>query len=90
MRLFVEKGVANDNNNVYFIDAKKNIISAPDAMADMLACQYSSVFSTPRENLPEPGVLFPEPLQQNCLNNIVFSKTDIEEAIDEVSNTADL
>ena len=56
-------------------------------MADILSKQYSSVFSTPRDPLPNPNELFTEDNLAN-LNDIVFSEDDIIEAIGELSNNA--
>ena len=75
-----------------FIDAAKNVISNPMKMAEMLADQYSSVFSQPKETLAEPSEYFPEeaPSEDSkpAIVDIQFTSKDIEEAISEISVTA--
>ena len=56
-------------------------------MADILSKQYASVFSIPREPLPDPFDIF-NGADPTKLNDIDFTESDIIEAIDELSNNA--
>ena len=75
------------------IDLASNITTCPLHMANMLAEQYSSVFSTPKEELTEADDIFPECAGGDTagrpkLSDIKFSAEDIARAIGEVSSTA--
>ena len=75
------------------IDLASSIITCPLQMANMLAEQYSSVFSTPKEELTEADDIFPEceggdTAGRPKLADIKFSAEDIARAIGEVSSTA--
>ena len=75
------------------MDLASNIVTCPVKMANMLAEQYSSVFSTPKEQLSNPEDYFPEDPQEETtgrpgLSDIQFSAEDIARAIGEVSATA--
>ena len=67
------------------IDTAKNIISCPQKMANLLAEQYKSVFSCPKENMQEPDIIFGSSSEGATLENIYFFPEDIEIAIDEIS-----
>ena len=72
-----------------FINSAKNIVTCPVAMAKMLAEQYISVYSTPKEQLPVAKDIFTDtPHGNHWLHNISFDQDDIIEAIDEISPTA--
>ena len=75
-----------------FIDAAKNVISLPSKMAEMLTTQYCSVFSQRREPLGSASDYFPEEPTPNpnkpIIDDIQFTRTDIEEAINEISPSA--
>lgn len=78
-----------------FIDAAKNVISNPLKMAEMLADQYCSVFSQPKETLAESTEYFPDENHTATgststpnIRDINFTRKDIEEAINELSPTA--
>ena len=73
-----------------FIDVMKDlVVTNPITMAKMLSEQYNSVFSTPKEPMPEVKEIFPDTRsRQNGLCNITFDEEDIIEAIDQISPTA--
>ena len=68
------------------------VISCPQKMADMLAEQYNSVFSIPKEKpiSPSQGIFqCGSHLQDGrYISDIEFSVKDIEEAISDISTTA--
>ena len=74
------------------MDVSRNIVTCPTKMANMLAHQYNSVFSSPKEPLQDPKEVFPEdslPDRNNpSLYDIKFSEHDIIKAIGEISATA--
>ena len=72
------------------IDAVSNIVTCPMKMAEMLAEQYSKVFSEPREPMLEPEELFPNHINPSSpwLHDIRFDVDDIVTAIDEIPRTA--
>ena len=70
-----------------FVDKNHNIVSCPEKMADMLAAQYSNVFSLPREEMKPANELFPDS-SDIAIGDIIFNQTDIEDAIDNISSTA--
>ena len=64
-------------------------VSDDKEMAETLSSQYSSVFSTPKQKLPDSNTLFHQDISDNMsLCNFEFNVKDIEEAIDEISLTA--
>ena len=64
-------------------------VSDDKGMAETLSKQYSSVFSTPKQNLAEPTVLFENDFNDpNSITDVEFSKQDIIKAIDDISMTA--
>ena len=70
-------------------DAALTIISCPLKMAEMLAEQYSSVYSEPKEHLMKPRNIFPDSRTGNhMLHNVPFDQEDIVEAIEQISSTA--
>ena len=72
-----------------FIDVAKDLVTDPMKMAGMLAEQYKSVYSTPKEPLPEAKDIFSDTNTDNhWLHNISFDEDDIIEAIDKISPTA--
>ncbi|CAL4152241.1 unnamed protein product, partial [Meganyctiphanes norvegica] len=72
-----------------FIDATENLVTSSIEMAEMLAEQYSSVYSTPGEPLPKANELFSDDHTGNkWLHNITFDEEDIVEAIDQISSSA--
>ena len=54
-------------------------------MANLLAEQYKSVFSCPKENMQEPDIIFGSSSEGATLENIYFFPEDIEISIDEIS-----
>ena len=76
------------------IDSAYNIVTCPIRMAQMLAEQYNSVFSKPKEGIPDPEVLFPETNVKTSegdsplLHDLLFTPADIVRAIGEVSSSA--
>ena len=70
------------------IDAAKNIISCPQKMANVLADQYNSVFSTPKESMKDPETIFGEQRQGPVLEDIRLYPEDIESAIDEIGTNS--
>ena len=61
----------------------------PIKMSKMLSEQYNSVFSSPKESMPEAKEIFSDTQSKNpWLSNIVFDEEDIIEAIDQISPTA--
>ena len=75
------------------MDLAKNVISCPMKMAEMLANQYSSVFSTPKEPLEERTYLFPGEdhdvqAAHGSIMDIEFTREDLEEAINEIRPSA--
>ena len=66
-----------DENNSYTGSSKK--------MADLLSTQYTSVFSKPLTTSPYANC---EKITTSTLDDIEFSKEDIEDAIDELANTS--
>ena len=73
-----------------FIDTVKDlVVTNPITMAKMLSEQYNSVFSTPKEPMPEVKEIFPDTHSRHQgLCNITFDEEDIIEAIDQISLTA--
>ena len=72
-----------------FIDTAKDLVTNPIKMAKMLSEQYNSVFSSPKESMPEAKEIFSDTQSTNpWLSNIVFDEEDIIEAIDQISPTA--
>ena len=72
-----------------FIDATKELVTNPIKMAKMLSEQYNSVFSTPKETIPEVKEIFSDTHSRDQgLSNIAFDEEDIIEAIDQISLTA--
>ena len=68
------------------IDTCGNIISCATRMASMLAEQYSSVFSKPREPLLDADRIFTtQDTTDNSLSDITFTEEDISKAIGELS-----
>ena len=58
-------------------------------MAEMLSEQYKSVYSTPKESLPEPKEIFQgDQTSSHWLYNVTFGEEDIKEVIDQISSTA--
>ena len=71
------------------IDSASSIISCPVKMAEMLVAQYSKVFSTPKEPLPDPRDIFTEQQMNDPeLYDFDFTVDDLKEAISEISPTA--
>ena len=73
------------------IDASEAIITCSSTMAEMLAEQYNSVFSTPKERLKSPEDIFTDDDQdaaRSPLHDIEFTEKDIANAIGEISPTA--
>ena len=72
-----------------FVDAANELVIGSLRMAEMLAEQYQSVFSTPKESLPEANKIFQgDQVTSHCLHNVAFDKEDIVEAIDQIPSTA--
>ena len=72
-----------------FVDAAKDLVTNPFKMAKMLSEQYNSVYSTPKEPMPDAKEIFSDTLSRNkWLYNIAFDEEDIIEAIDQISPTA--
>ena len=73
-----------------FIDQAKNIVSCPTKMAKMLANQYNSVFSVPKEEIKDPLDIFPKSTdsEDRFLTDLVLTRKDIEDAIKGVSPSA--
>ena len=70
-----------DENGVY--------VSSPPHMANILAQQFSSVFSKMKAPLPPPTELFPEePLSESTINDIVFTVESVIEAIMKLSSSS--
>ena len=67
-----------------FIDTTNNIATCPSKMASMLAKQYSSVFSTPKETLSDPHVMSTDESIRAAagdhLDSITFKSECIEKA----------
>ena len=70
------------------IDIASNIVSCPAKMAEMLADQYSKVFSKPKEPLSTAEDIFDGENPTQCLQDIDFTEDDIVKAIGEISPTA--
>ena len=66
------------DDNIYIYDNKE--------MADILARQYKSVFSSPTSTCPSKEELFPN--NSDVLNNLEFEAKDFITAINELSETA--
>ena len=66
---------------------KKKYATSNADMAKILSDQYSSVFSTLREPLVDPALLFNSE-DTSSLTDIEFTTSDIMEAIDEISSNA--
>ena len=72
-------------------DAAGNVITCSISMAQLLAEQYCSVFSTPKEPLKSPEDIFSKEtgeIRHETLLDIHFSEEDITKAINEISPTA--
>ena len=71
------------------LNANNEYVSNSGEMADILASQYSSVYSLPRKILDDPGSIFPvtDP-ERDFLEDVIFDEGDIVKAIDELSLTA--
>ena len=73
------------------IDAADNIITCSTNMAELLAEQYRSVFSSPKKPLDHPDVIFDIDglaSTREQLLDIQFTEDDIAKAIGEISPTA--
>ena len=71
------------------LNATKSLITCSQKMSEMLADQYSSVFSQPKYPGTLPHELFPdEPLNGSSITKILFSDEELEEAMDELSVNA--
>ena len=71
------------------MDAAKTLITCSLQMADILAEQYSSVFSEPREALQQPENIFSsDSIDRPHLSDITFDENDIVKAIDDISSTS--
>ena len=71
------------------IDIAGTIISCPSRMAHMLAQQYSSVFSNPKEPLLSPDEIFTQMDDtRSSILDISFTEDDIKKAIGELSPTS--
>ena len=56
-------------------------------MAEMLSEQCKSVYSTPKESLPEVKEIFQgDQTSSHWLHNVTFDEEDIKEAIDQISS----
>ena len=72
-----------------FFDYAKKLITSPIKMAVMLSEQYSSVYSVPKQTLPEAKEIFTfSNERRQTLKNIIFDEQDIIEAIDQISPSA--
>ena len=68
-----------------------SIISDNKTMADMLANQFSSVFSVPAEELPSPKVVFDISSNQTnfpCIEDICFNLSDFIEALESLKSSS--
>ena len=73
------------------VDDSGKLISNPKEMAEILASQYNSVFSTPKYDLNDDNETFRDTDLVNKpdkLHKIDFNQDDIEKAIGEISPTA--
>ena len=70
------------------LDQEGNYISDSKEMANTLGTQYSSVFSTPHSEPVNPEELFDVNSDPSKLTDIVFSPSDIIEAIEDISPNA--
>lgn len=72
------------------IDAASQIVACPMKMAEMLANQYSKVFSTPQKPMEEPSEVFPDRDYNShpWIQDINFDEEDIIEAINEIPRTS--
>ena len=73
--------LVDDNDN-------SKTVSCPKQMADLLATQYQSVFSEPKQPMDDPADLFPEETNEQNLGNIYFDEVDIIDAIGELNATS--
>ena len=72
-----------------FVDAANKLVTDSLRMAEMLSEQYKSVYSTPKESLPEAKEIFQgDQTSSHWLYNVTFDEEDIKEAIDQISSTA--
>ena len=68
------------------LDTASNLVTCPLKIGEMLATQYSSVFSTPKHSDTENKELFEkEPHHEDGLSYFEFSEADIAEAMGEFS-----
>ena len=74
------------------LDSASKLISCPKQMAEMLADQYTSVFSTPKEDIHKAEDHFPWNdnafPNETHLEDISFTRDDIEDAINDIPLTA--
>ena len=70
------------------LDENNKLTSNSKIMAEILSKQYSKVFSTPTENLPNNHPRTSTQETQSCLHTISFTEEDITSAINEISPTA--
>ena len=70
------------------IDSAKNLISAPQKMAEMLSTQYSSVFSTPGNDNISPHTIFPETDDPGGIGDIIFDDDELADAMQELKSNA--
>jgi hypothetical protein len=69
------------------VDADKNTVTCAREMADMLAHQYESVFSKPKQAMEDPNDMFSDECSLGRhLHDIYFDVDDIVEAIGEISS----
>ena len=72
-----------------FVDAANKLVTDSLRKAEMLFEQYKSVYSTPKESLPEAKEIFQgDQTSSHWLYNVTFDEEDIKEAIDQISSTA--
>ena len=69
------------------LNAAKQYVTDSKEMAEILIKQYSSVFSVPRESLPDPTAFFNQDDPAH-LNDIVYDVDDFISAIDELTINA--
>ena len=70
------------------LDATKSLTACASKMSELLSDQYASVFSKPVMSDEEVKNLFPENDTSQNLCDVLFTESDIEEAIDELSENS--
>ena len=73
-----------------FLNEDGNLVTDDDSIVEMLKSQYESVFSTPVESkkISNPESFFMPGNSDEEIDNVVFGREDVVEALNKLSNNA--